>query len=90
MKLNKDDVIKFYALNFKLDFSSPNIGVIGSNEKFKLITNKIIEQYKDKKVSILMNKANTKLTIIYNDYEITYIHIKETKDLFNKYFKKYI
>jgi hypothetical protein len=88
--LNKDDLIKFYALYYHYKPLSPNIGIIGTHKNFLEIAKKIMKLYKSKKVFIMLNPTKTKLTIIEDGIETSYIYLSDLSSLEGNYFRKYM
>lgn len=88
--LNKEDIQKFYLLLARLDITSPNIGVVGDFHRFERIIKYVITENKSKNIPTKLNSSRTKLTIFYDDEEISYIYISNPKDLVGRKFRKYI
>lgn len=89
MKLNKEDIIKYWELKEHYNQASPNIGIIGDNKYFKRKVKSIIKKIKHYDF-IYANKELTRYTIINNGIETTYIQLENLEDLKDIYFKKYI
>lgn len=85
-----EDLVKFYELHIHHDLTSNNIGVV-EREKFNRLVKMIKQEYKNNlRVRVMLNEDHTKLTIIENEIETTYILIQEPQDLRGRFFRKYI
>ena len=88
MKLNEDDIKKFYALYIRYNTNCFNIGVVGDSRKFKKYTSNAIKQFKDSADVIIKNDKIVR--ILDDDIEYCYIQIEDTDDLKGKYFRKFV
>ena len=89
--LTKSDIINFYKLHLRYDPSSPNIGVVGSHKRFIELVKEIQKIYKNKpNAFIKLNSNRTKLTVLYNDIETSYIYIENDDSLSGNRFRKYM
>ena len=85
-----EDLIKFYKLFMRYNPASNNIGVV-EREKFNRLVKIIKQEYKNNlRVRVILNEQHTKLTILENEIETTYILIQEPEDLRGRFFRKYI
>lgn len=89
MKLDKNDLIKYYELKSHQKEASTNIGIIGDIKYFKKTMSSILKSIKHYDC-MFANKELTKYTIINKGIEQTYIKIETLDDLGNLYFYKYI
>lgn len=90
MKLTQNDLIIFYDLLHHYNITSPNIAIIGNEKEFKKKMKAIIKANKDYDVLYQTKTKPLKCTIIKNDIEKTYIHIEQTDDMKELYFRKFI
>ena len=90
MELNEEDVIKFYEFLSRRDLTSPNIGVVGTNKKFRNYIKNILNRFKKLDCRIMKNADGTVYRIMYNDIEYCYVHIRHTYDLRGWTFRKFV
>lgn len=91
MPIDKDSIVMFYELLGRFDRTSPNIGVTGTKREFEAYIKKITKAIpKNKGIKLIINPSRTKVTILQDDIEITYIHIENTDNMVGYKFKKYI
>ena len=88
MKLYKDDLIKFHELLKHYNETSPNIAVIGDKKTFKKLVKEVLSRLNFD--VLVVNRAETKYTILIDDIEISYVHVETLEDLEGLYFSKYV
>ena len=89
VKLNEDDLTKFYIMQSKINPISDMIGVITKNfEK----TFKFIKKKYDKSYTIIACELTKSFVVIKEDFIVKYVVLETLDDIkFNKFkFKKYI
>ena len=89
MKLDKEDIIKYWELKEHQNDISSNIGIIGDKKYFKKKVKAILKKLKHYDF-MYANKELTRFTIINNRIETTYIQLENLEDLKDMYFKKYL
>lgn len=89
INFNKEDAIKFYALNIRYNPTSLNIGILGDEKYFKKRIKEIMKCFD--KTFKLIYKDRCLIVINPNtEQEIKYICITEPKDMMGLYFRKFI
>lgn len=88
MKLYKDDLIKYRELKKHENPASRNIGIFADRKDFKHLVKETLKSIKFD--TLIVNKDETKYTVIIDDVEICYIRIDTLEDLQGLYFNKYI
>ena len=88
MRLYKDDLIKFHELLEHYNKISPNIAVIGDKKTFKKVVKEVLQRLNFN--VLVVNKAETKYTILIDDIEISYVHVETLEDLEGLYFSRYV
>lgn len=91
MKLNEDDVVKFYTFLQRYNEGSPNIGVTGKKSRFDNIIKVLYKDYKkNKNAKIIINPQRTKITILEDGQEKSYVYIGNSDNMTGYKFRKYI
>lgn len=90
MEFEDDDVIKFYDLHNSFNLASFNIGVVGSDRKFRLYMRQVLDKFKKLNCRIIKNETGSLYRIIYGDVEYCYIHIQNSLDLRGRTFRKFV
>lgn len=88
--LTEEDAIKFYEMLNRYNKLSPNIAVLGSYKRFKSVITKLKLKCKLNRVPVKLNQDKTKLSIMYNDEVINYIHVELFQDMTGLCFRKFI
>lgn len=88
--LTERDAKVFYQLLYRYNKVSPNIAILGDSRRFREKISNLTKYCKKNNIPIKLNINKTKLTVMYEDQIVNYIHIEKIDDLTGYYFRKFI